>query len=54
VTSLKSNLHGDLAAAMWGIENSRGYYMFKHVKSGKEFKTWHRAESWRFDPLPPK
>ena len=46
------HLHGDMAAAIWGIESSRGYYMFKHVASGKEFKTWHRAEAWRFDALP--
>jgi|GEM_PF-6912287 len=46
------HLHGDITAAIWGIENSRGYYLFKHIPSGKEFKTWHRAESWRFDPLP--
>lgn len=45
-------LHGDITAAIWGVENSRGYYLFKHIPSGKEFKTWHRAESWRFDPLP--
>jgi hypothetical protein len=46
------HLHGDLAAAIWGIENSRGYYLFKHVASGKEFKTWHREEAYRLDPLP--
>jgi len=45
------HLHGDQAAALWGIKSSKGYYKFRHVTSGKEFKTWHRAEAWRFDPL---
>ncbi len=46
------HLHGDPMAAMWGIERSKGYYLFKHLASGKVFKTWHRAEAYRFDPLP--
>jgi len=46
------HLHGDATAEIWGIEHSRGYYLFKHIASGKEFKTWHRAEAYRFDPLP--
>jgi hypothetical protein len=46
------HLHGDPTAEIWGIENSKGYYMFKHIASGKEFKTWHRVEGYRLDPLP--
>jgi hypothetical protein len=46
------HLHGDPMAAMWGIEKSKGYYSFKHLASGKEFKTWHRAEAYTLDPLP--
>lgn len=46
------HLQGDLTAAIWGIEKSRGCYLFKHIASGKEFRTWHRAEAFRFDPAP--
>src|SRR5215469_2180313 len=45
-------LEGDTEAEIWGIESSDGCYRFKHIPSGKEFKTWHRAEAWRFDPSP--
>lgn len=45
------HLVGDMLGVIWGIESSRGYYLFKHVASGKEFKTWHRAEAWRLDPM---
>ena len=47
------HIHGDMLAVIWGIETSKGYYMFKHVPSGKEFRTWHRAEAWRFEPPSP-
>ena len=46
------HLHGDATAALWGVEKSKGYYLFKHIATGKEFKTWHRAEAYTFDPLP--
>jgi hypothetical protein len=46
------HLEGDPTAEIWGIENSKGCYLFKHIASAKEFKTWHRAEAYRFDPLP--
>jgi hypothetical protein len=45
------HLQGDPAAEIRGIENSKGCYLFKHISSGKEFKTWHRAEGYRLDPL---
>ncbi len=46
------HLQGDPMAEIWGIENSKGCYLFKHIASGKEFKTWHRAEAYKLDPLP--
>lgn len=44
-------LEGDPTAEIWGIENSKGSYRFKHIPSGKEFRTWHRAEAYKLDPL---
>jgi hypothetical protein len=46
------HLEGDPDAQIWGVENSDGYYLFKHLPSGKEFRTWHKAEAWRLN-LPP-
>jgi hypothetical protein len=43
------HLHGDITAAVFGISQSAGYYMLKHVASGVEFKTFHRAEAFKFD-----
>ena len=45
------HLQGDLTAEIFGIEKSRGFYLFKHIASGKEFKTWHRAEAYKLGPL---
>lgn len=44
------HLHGDPTAEIFGIQHSAGYYLFKHVPSGVEFKTFHRAEGFKFDP----
>jgi hypothetical protein len=41
-------------AEIWGIETSNGSYLFKHIPSGKEFRTWHRAEAFRLDKEDPK
>lgn len=46
------HLQGDPMAEIWGIESSSGYYLFKHIASGKEFNTWHRAEAYKLNPLP--
>ena len=43
------HLVGDPIAEIWGAGKSKGYYLFKHIASGKEFKTWHRAEAFRFE-----
>lgn len=46
------HIQGDPMAEIWGIENSKGCYLFKHIASGQEFKTWHRAEAYKLNPLP--
>jgi len=48
------HLEGDPMAEIWGIETSNGSYLFKHIPSGKEFRTWHRAEAFRLDKEDPK
>ncbi len=48
------HLEGDPMAEIWGIETSKGSYLFKHIPSGKEFRTWHRAEAYKLDEGDPK
>jgi hypothetical protein len=46
------HLESDPTAAIWGVANSKGCYLFRHIASGKEFRTWHRADGYKLDPLP--
>ncbi len=48
------HLESDPMAEIWGIENSQGAYLFRHITSGKEFRTWHRAEAYRLEKDGPK
>src|SRR5260370_33640698 len=50
--SVELHLQGDITAAIWGIEKSRGCYLFKHIASGKGFRSCHRAKASRLHPFP--